>query len=397
MTRSVGTALVLLLLVVGIPACGAVSFGFCTGWFCWDWNPYPPPCYPGWCYSSAALAVTDVDDDGHDDIVTGGPDTSTLTVLLGSGAGTWSPGRGYDGSRDDGVDRLVMGRFDDDAYDDVATYDARDDVVRIFRGDGRGGFELAATRALSSTDHVRSLLKADLDGEGREELLVVEGSGRATRVAALDAGTALTRPLARRTVGDAVTVAKIADLDGDGAGDLIVADEFAETVEVWLGTMGGGFDAPLWSGPTGGRPIALVVTRLNDDAALDLAVLDGLDGSLRVYLGAGDGTFAASDQGTIAGRAGAGLALVALPGVRGGKASSDLVVLTAGLGTAEALAFGLESDAEGRLRLTGKPAPLPPVKHLVPGDFNQDGIPDLAFPGGPRSAVGVAFGGARQP
>ena len=207
----------------------------------------------------------------------------------------------------------------------------------------------------------------------------------------------LTRPLAPQAVGAAVTAARIADLDGDGAGDLVVADEFAETIEVWLGTTDGGFDAPIWSGPTGGRPVALVVTRLNDDATLDLAVLDGLDGSLRVYLGAGDGTFAASTQGTIPGRAGAGLALVALPGARGGKTSSDLVVLAAGLGTTEALAFGLESDSDGRLRLTGKPAALPPVRRLVPGDFNRDGVPDLAFPGGPRSAVGVAFGGARQP
>jgi hypothetical protein len=81
------------------------------------------------------------------------------------------------------------------------------------------------------------------------------------------------------------------DLNGDGKNDLVMADRSSNTVTVLLGRGKGMFDAG-GDYPTGTNPLSVAAADLNGDGWPDLAVANSKSGTVSVLLNDGDGTFA---------------------------------------------------------------------------------------------------------
>lgn len=75
-----------------------------------------------------------------------------------------------------------------------------------------------------------------------------------------------------------------ADIDGNGRLDLIVVDEAGNTVSVLPGNGNGTFGAPA-SYTTGMNPVSVAAADFNGDGKLDLAVVNYADGTVSVLLG----------------------------------------------------------------------------------------------------------------
>src|SRR5712692_6282626 len=82
------------------------------------------------------------------------------------------------------------------------------------------------------------------------------------------------------------------DFNGDGIPDLAVASYFSNSVSVLLGNGDGTFQPPVDFG-TGGNPVFVAVGDFNGDGNLDLAVAVPVASppNVAVLLGNGDGTF----------------------------------------------------------------------------------------------------------
>ncbi|MCB9537271.1 MAG: carboxypeptidase regulatory-like domain-containing protein [Myxococcales bacterium] len=170
---------------------------------------------------AGALAHGDLDADTLPDVVVG--DCAGVTVWRGVGDGTLVAGA--DRPAPGCVTRLEIADVTGDGRADVVATHAGPGVV-VYPGDGAGGLDAARPLAVPGAADAPSLVVADLELDGTQDVLVAVPG-------AADSTVQVLRGLGRRAFGEPrVDLAVGAypwglephDLDGDGAPDLVVLD-----------------------------------------------------------------------------------------------------------------------------------------------------------------------------
>ena len=172
-----------------------------------------------------------------------------------------------------------------------------------------------------------------------------------------------------------VSSAAVADFNGDGILDVADVNEGLNTVSVLLGKGDGTFALTASSPKTGREPVSIAAGDFNSDGIPDLAVANfqgGSGGSVTVLLGNGDGTFSTKATIPMAGLFGVGVRA----GDFNGDGIPDLAVQV------NDSPFFLIFLGNGDGTFTAGPA-FPTVAALDPesfaiADLNRDGIQDLA-------------------
>ncbi len=289
-------------------------------------------------YSPVAL-VADMNVDGHLDIVAaGGLDGF---VFLGDGDGSFAQGRRFEIGRPPTA--LTVRDINSDSFPDLyAAYVGSGDTgvvssflggsdahliwnsnrticgapvaiaVRDFNGDGTGDIvtaESSGTMTVVLTGRSGSagrpvcygigpdpsgLVVADVNQDGRLDLLTTTQQDRVSVLFGVDDGRFATAAL--RTLGsfNAPRRVESADVDGNGAPDLIAAVN--QSLTILLGD-GAGF-GPLASIELGAQVVSLLATDLGGSNAMDIVA--GLASNHVVVLeGAGDGSFATQRRFTV--------------------------------------------------------------------------------------------------
>jgi hypothetical protein len=186
-------------------------------------------------------------------------------------------------------------------------------------------------------------------------------------------------PLSYETGPGAVSVA-VRDFNGDGILDLAVANQGSSDVSVLLGN-GDGTVQTARNFATGSDPQSVVVGDFNGDGNPDLAVVDYNNnaGTVDVLLGNGDGTFRPARSYA----AGGNLRSVAV-GDFNGDGIQDLAIANRG-NSPPLFTDGNVSVLVGNGDGTFKPATTyaagPYPTFVAVGDFNGDGIQDLSVLG----------------
>jgi hypothetical protein len=309
---------------------------------------------------------------------------------------------------------LVTADFDGDTKPDLATTDMDDSSVSVLLGRGDGSF--AARLVYRTTRWPWDLAAADLNADGRPDLVTVTGEGRGRLVVFLNDGAGRFHRAGSWRLTAAAVVA--GDVNGDRVVDLVAATEARRDFAVLLGTGGGGFAPPQRS--TGDRDGSndLELGDMNGDGRLDAVLVTGRE-KLAVRLGNGDGTFGperatpATDEGenmldvTLAdlnrdGRLDAATAsYYGDVGVFAGRGDGTFAARKSysTIGKADSVTVA-DYDADGTLDLAVSGADYIPfvrrgrgdgtfgkahylewviADYGVTADFNQDGRPDLAF------------------
>jgi hypothetical protein len=216
-----------------------------------------------------------------------------------------------------------------------------------------------------------SVTVADLNGDGKLDLVVANGGASAVSVLLNTTTPGASTPsfAAQRTfaTGNAPAYVAVADLNGDGKLDLVVANGGASVVSVLLNTTTPGASTPSFTAQqtfaTGTGPQSVVVADFNGDGKPDLAVANNGSSSASVLLN-NMVRFALSGSpatGTI----------VDVPIAVGADAggSPQVNVFDAG-GTKIASFLAFDPFFQGGVR-------------VAVGDVNGDGVPDLIVAAGP--------------
>ncbi len=375
-------------------------------------------------------AVGDLNGDGIPDLVISDQRAPYFSVLLGLGDGTFQKPVRYSA----GLCRAVtLGDFNGDGHLDVAAANLDDSqTVLVFLGRGDGTFQPGVP---SPVGHFPTdLVAGDFNGDGRLDLATAnpyEDAGTVSVLLGRGDGT-FQEPMIYSVGFDPFTIAA-GDLEGDGRIDIVTENVLSDDVSVLVGNGDGTFqnEVRYLVGPNGGPP---VLADFNNDGRLDLASPNYGTNDVSVLLGNGDGKFQPEVRYPVGPGPGSYWGFIA--GDFNGDGRTDLItgndndnslLLGNGDGTFEAarpFAAGTSAlvagdfNRDGRLDLvattaSGLQSPLvllglgdgsfqtPPLAvtvtatgpgSVVSGDFNGDGIPDLATANGDSNDLSVLLG-----
>ncbi|MDR3752348.1 MAG: FG-GAP-like repeat-containing protein [Terracidiphilus sp.] len=203
-------------------------------------------------------------------------------------------------------------------YDDLVLAN-QDGTISVLLGDGNGGFHAAIVHSIA-LGPLTSVVAGDFNGDGKADIAVSQANSNTLSVLLSD-GDGSFQPAAQYTVGNSPTFVIAADLKGKGTTDLITINRAANTFSVLQGNGDGTFGSAQ-DFVAGASPLAAVAGDFNADGHLDLAIVNSGDNTISVPLGRGNGTFAAARSYR------AGLANKAIAaGDLNGDGRQDLVVV----------------------------------------------------------------------
>jgi hypothetical protein len=239
------------------------------------------------------LTAADLNHDGNMDLVSSSSGTPRFSILLGQSDGTFSAPTSYDTGANALPQVVAVSDLDGDGANDlvIATLDSAF-TSRVSLFPGRGDGTLGDHKELWTGSNVRSITLGDLNGDDRNDLVVVsdgsvtvllgDGSG------GLDAGGDFALD------GIQPTSVDISDVNADGLPDLVVGmvcDPSAApptALNILIGIGDGTFEpAASYQAVVCGGGGRVTSGDLNRDGAQDVAISP--DGA---FLGRGDGKFA---------------------------------------------------------------------------------------------------------
>ncbi|MCC6651301.1 MAG: VCBS repeat-containing protein [Candidatus Eisenbacteria bacterium] len=288
-----------------------------------------------------------------------------------------------------GVQRALLTDLDGDGHDELVTMTAN--ALRVRRGLGDGGFGVARTLATAGAN--AALLTGDFDEDGIPDLAAACGVSPAQRVM-------LWRGLgvdvdSRMAFGGATQVAipspatamTRADVNGDGITDLVVAHAGGLSTLLGNGSAGRGNGVFRVAGTRAfgaGAVCALVCADFDGDGHPDVAGADSTLGALLVSAGDGAGGFASAITVARAPRA-ADLAW----GDFDGDALADIALASP---TGVALLRGSGRVAAGGFAPAGVVSTDRAPRALVLRDTDGDGACEIVVLDGERGALAIISG-----
>jgi hypothetical protein len=175
------------------------------------------------------------------------------------------------------------------ARPDLVLSNFMESAVKVFRNDGAGQFTYLG--AFPTGPSPAALALADVNGDGNLDVITANSaSGVGSVSVLLGNGNGTFGAAINSAAGRDPSAVAVGDFDGDGKPDLAVTNYATGTVTVLLGNGNGTFQ-PGVSYPVGPHPTSVAVADFNGDGELDLVTANEGDGTVSLLLGNGNGTF----------------------------------------------------------------------------------------------------------
>src|SRR5437867_3025713 len=249
----------------------------------------------------ASITAQDVNGDGKLDLVVGNFLSTTVSVLLGNGNGTFQPARNFDAGPNPAF--AAVGDFNGDGKPDLAAANYYANTFSVLLGNGDGTFGPAQSVAVAPNPQVVAV--SDFNADGKLDLAVANAGSTLVSILLGRGDGTFQSPLTFEVGDFNPTYVAVGDLNGDGKPDLAVptygcfyyapCPVISHTVSVLLGNGDGTFQ-PARLFDAGSGPNSVVARDFNADGKVDLVVADYGPSTQRattvsVLLGNGDGTF----------------------------------------------------------------------------------------------------------
>ena len=347
----------------------------------------------------AAVGTGDFNNDGKPDLAIMSSFTNSIYVMLGNGDGTFTAAAGSPilgvgtipciNNNEASNCSMTVGDFNHDGNADLAETSGYDNTVIVLLGHGNGAFTPATGSPITVGTFPQAVRAGDFNRDGLLDLAVANARDNTVSIL-LGNGDGTFTPASGSpvAVGGFPFFLAVADFNADGSPDLAVSNEADSTVTILLGNGDGTFTQAAGS-PIPGfnyNPGAVVAADFNGDGRVDIAatnftaVSPSPVGTVTVMLGNGDGTFAPAAGSPVA----VGVDPFAMAaGDFNEDGITDLAVVNYGLITnapTQSLTL-LLGNGDGTFTSAGTPTQLADSPNdVVVADFNGDGTPDLAIP-----------------
>jgi Bacterial type II and III secretion system protein/FG-GAP-like repeat len=291
--------------------------------------------------------------------------------------------------------------------DDLAVANEADGTISLLQGNGDGTFQAATTAVQLPTGFEPTALAAyDFNGDGNQDLVVTStnASGKGGNVSILlGNGTGGFTLAGSVPTGNLPVSVAVADFNEGASGvNVAVSNQNDNSISIFQVNTDGTFGAssPLIQLPGGYKPAGLATGSFTNSGHIDLAVADEGNDSVSVFLGNGDGTFQTrTDYATGNGpvfvatgdfnQDGISDLAIANNGAPSDTNTGDTISILLGQPNINDSTVGNGTFAPGSER--DFPVGNAPTAIAV-GDFNVDGLDDLAVTDQTDNAVSVLLG-----
>ncbi len=315
------------------------------------------------------MATGDFNDDSHPDLVIANPSNANISVMLGNGDGSFAAGVSYDvGDPSNGPWGVAIGDFNGDGKEDVVTANSTTSSVSVLLGNGDGTFQSPINSATAADPF--SVAVGDFNRDGRQDVAVTGSNGVNVLMGNGDGTFQSAVSYAAGNTPDGVAVG---DFNGDGSPDLVVANKGSafgdtDTVSVLMGTSTGTF-GPAVDYTVGDSPTSVVVADVNGDHVPDIVTANFGSSDVSVLLGTGTGAFSPAVNYA----AGQQARTVAV-GDFDADGRVDLATANFGNNTASVLLGNGDGSFQSPVSFSAGTEPF----SAAVGDFDGDGRPDIA-------------------
>ncbi len=357
-----------------------------------------------------SVAVGDLTGDGKPDLVIANRGSGTVSVLLNttpSGATTpsFAPQQTFAVVGD--PQSVVVADFNGDGKPDIAVANNGPNVISVLLNTtpkGATTVSFAPQRTFAANGNPNSIAVGDFNGDGKLDLAVANGAngggGSATVSVLLNTtptGSTIPSFAPQQTFGTAATAEFIAvgDFNGDGKPDIAVANENSHSVSVLMNTTPRGASTASFASKqdlavdnSHYSPCSLAVGDFTGDGKPDIATANLGSATMSVLLnttptGSAAASFA-SKQDSAAGHNPTGVAVADFTG----DGKTDIVVTNGDFadvqmgGSDNTVSVLLNTTPAGATTASFAPQQTYSVglhpRSVAVGDFNGDGLPDLA-------------------
>jgi hypothetical protein len=320
-----------------------------------------------------AIVTGDFNGDGNLDLAVGvNESTQTVSILLGDGKGNFTE---VTNSPITALGEPVLVQdFNGDGIPDLLISDQFNGSITILLGNGDGTFKVAPGSPISTNYGANPVVAADFNRDGIPDLAVAGGYYLTVWLGKGD-GSFTEVPISSSSISEAIFGSMaVGDLNSDGIPDLLASDLFGDYVWIYLGNGDGTFTQAPGSPLNTSGSSSLAIGDFNVDGKQDLAIpFYGGSRTVSILLGKGDGTFV--NGPTIPITLGYIPFLTAV-GDFNGDGIADLFLGAQVNGTTLNILLG-NGDGTFSQMSTGS-AQLPCCSSTVLGDYNGDGVTDIA-------------------
>ncbi len=322
----------------------------------------PRPIGPGDSPTSA-IAVGDMNGDGHLDIVVGNASGESY-IYFNDGRGNFpTAAKRAFGEADDEILALTVGDLDGNGWLDIMVIRS-DDTGAIYLNDGSGNFS-AAFPFGDANEQLTSIAIGDMDGDGYFDLVC--GTATGVFVYLNDGDGGFTDAADLELPGSMVSSVGLADLDGDGWLDIVAGSGNVPNL-IYFNDQAGDFEAPEEFGPGDDATTSLAIADFNGDEYMDILVGNYAEPSM-VYFNDGAGDFTISVTLNITPALTSGVTVADMDG------DGDIDIVITNAGEPNQVYF---NDGVGNFPVTRTFGPGSDVVSGVSvGDFNGDGALDI--------------------
>ncbi len=214
------------------------------------------------------LQLADFNEDGLNDavLVTSSP-SDTLLLALGRSDGGFDPPNSFGGVT--GTKEAHITDVDLDGHLDVVVLRTDSTIISVYRGDGHGNFGIAIDTQIDRPINTATL--ADFDNDGRQDLVASEASGQGVPKVAIYSGQGTGTFVKTSEFSTLKTLyhLAVADIGGDGEIDIMGLSPAARNLEVhYRKNSTFSFDEHAMY-QAGSSPTALFVADINNDSMAD--------------------------------------------------------------------------------------------------------------------------------
>ena len=245
-----------------------------------------------------SVDIGDLNNDNRPDIVVANSGTGNLSILLGSGNGTFDKEMIYSIGVDSYPQHLIIHDINQDNHLDIISVNSILDSISVIMGYGDGSFAEQLIYPTGNGSHPYAVTADDLNSDDILDLVIAnEGTDSIGIYWGFKYVSFQNQKIYLMNVHTTAIAMAVADFDNDNCLDIATALHGMSGIYILFGYCNGSFASFMtYPGGNGERPYGLAVGDFNNDGRLDIVVTNWGVSNIRIFLGYGNRNF--TDSGS---------------------------------------------------------------------------------------------------